>query len=333
MRRIASGRRRVEVRACTIFLSCLTSPACAQLDVLAVWCVTRRAKAQLQASLKEVRCLGALSLAVLDVLDLDWLHTATYQGWFCLARARYQMGAASVSQLQYDQNMSACVVLQPCTSDSESLESLAGSTLAFSTHSTHSLSATGSDAPTTWALHRVYEPEQDHASTLRRRKTASDATDAAASRTSSLGQLPAAPLRWFAGAMPPVVLKAAQQHFWRGADAMHPHASVIRVCSRILLSDVHGAALESVVDAANAQAKLRHLPVPVPAARQTAEDNAEPLSKSIAGEVDGGSEEVACILEKMGLHGGEAMSSEARAQQEGEGAEDEWTDTASAAIS
>ena len=73
--------------------------------------------------------------------------------------------------------------------------------------------------------------------------------------------------------------------------------------------------------------------MPVPAARQTAEDNTEPLSESIAGEADGGSEEVACILEKMGLHLREAMSSEARAQQEGEGAEDEWTDTASAAIS
>ena len=59
MRRIASGRRRVEVRACTIFLTCLTSPACAQLDLPAVWCATGRAKAQLQASLKEVRCLGA----------------------------------------------------------------------------------------------------------------------------------------------------------------------------------------------------------------------------------------------------------------------------------
>lgn len=37
---------------------------------------------------------------------------AAPQGWFCLARARYQMGAVSVSQLQYDQNMRACVTLQ-----------------------------------------------------------------------------------------------------------------------------------------------------------------------------------------------------------------------------
>jgi hypothetical protein len=184
-------------------------------------------------------------MALLDVLDWNWLHTA-HQGWFCLARARYQMGAASVSQLQYDQNMSACVVLQPCTSDSESLATLAGSTLVFSTHSTHLLTATGSDAPTTWALHRVYEPEQDHASTLRRRKTASDATDAAASRMSSLGQLPAAPLRWFAGAMPPVVLKAAQQHFWRGAGARMHRSSVSVRASYFLMSTVQRSSRSSM---------------------------------------------------------------------------------------
>jgi hypothetical protein len=62
----------------------------------------RRLKTELQAALKEARgsSFGQASL------------TLVFQGWFSLARARYQMGAGSVSQLQYDQNMVASVRLR-----------------------------------------------------------------------------------------------------------------------------------------------------------------------------------------------------------------------------
>ena len=68
-------------------------------------------------------------------------------------------------------------------------------------------------------------------SELRQRARRSSAEGAAASdpaappsgepapRASAAGgsRLPQAPLRWFAGALPPPALRSAQQHFFRGA--------------------------------------------------------------------------------------------------------------------
>ncbi len=78
------------------------------------------------------------------------------------------------------------------------------------------------DAPSAWSLQRVEEAEAGLS--LRRRRASTDGTAEAAEqlaeavarpRTSQTG-LPATPLRWFAGALPPPPLRAAQQHFWRG---------------------------------------------------------------------------------------------------------------------
>ena len=167
---------------------------------------------------------------------------------------------------------------------------------------------TGDDKPVVWALHRVQE-EDEAPSTLRRRRVAGDSADAAASRTSTLAQLPAAPLRWFAGAMPPMALKAAQQHFWRGAPSPHyrcrPH--VQRVVTLTLSGLVLPIALESVVDATNAQARLRDLPVPK--AQQPADDCSDVDEPAAAAGEPECSEEVSRLLDKLAVsqaHGGGA---------------------------
>lgn len=150
------------------------------------------------------------------------------------------MGPSSVSSLQYDSNMSAAVLLrlQPGEGDASA---------------------------SAWSLHRVEAGEPE--STLRRRQVATAVKPAGGAKASP-GQLPVAPLRWFAGSLPPPSLRAAQQHFWR--------------------------ALECAVDAANESAALASIPVPpsnkthveetVDAATVT--ESSAPASESFGGQVD-----------------------------------------------
>jgi hypothetical protein len=90
-------------------------------------------------------------------------------------------------------------------------------------------SEASNSAPRAWSLQRVEEPSSG--SGLRRRVGESVGESGRSKRASTEGDtaeqqpraartgLPVAPLRWFAGALPPPPLRAAQQHFWRGASA------------------------------------------------------------------------------------------------------------------
>jgi len=147
-----------------------------------------RSKTEMQAALKEARC-------VLHARRPPRSPVAP-QGWFSLARARYQMGAGSVGQLQYDQNMRACVRLTQSDSD--------------------------------WSLLSVEEGDSSE-STLRRRRAPPGEPAKPGAVTP---RLPQAPLRWFAGPMPPPALRSAQQHFWRAlglaVEAANAQAQVAR---------------------------------------------------------------------------------------------------------
>lgn len=151
------------------------------------------------------------------------MQAALKEGWFSLARARYQMGAGSVGQLQYDQNMSASVRLVDAADAGLSLRS---------------------------------EPAEEPESTLRRRRTpAGESRDGAGAASKCP---PQAPLRWFAGSLPPPALRSAQLHFWK--------------------------ALECAVEAANAQRELSRTLVACQAAARAAGEEDEKRTEAVDGE-------------------------------------------------
>lgn len=156
----------------------------------------------------------------------------TAQGWFCLARARYQLGPNAVGALQYDSNMAACVRLTRSRDEEVEAE------------------GAGAPAAVAWSLRRVDDGDETGHATLRRRGAVAGAARGPAPP-------PVAPLRWFAGALPPPSLRAAQQHFCR--------------------------ALESAVEAANAAALLASLEMPQ-------QQHAEVEEDAVAG-VEGGAQQ------------------------------------------
>ena len=131
----------------------------------------------MQAALKEARCSREPAPAV-----SARSRAAVPQGWFSLARARYQMGAGSVGQLQYDQNMRASVRLTQNQAE--------------------------------WSLLAVEEEDASESTLRRRRPPPGEAGKPGATPP----RLPLAPLRWFAGPMPPPALRSAQQQFWKALE-------------------------------------------------------------------------------------------------------------------
>ncbi len=104
-------------RPCSQCVSCLRACAHALLTHASR---RRRAKLTLQEALKEARAAACPALhegrarnphADSPSIAADAILCSHCQGWFNLARARYQMGAGAVGRMQYDNNMAADVRL------------------------------------------------------------------------------------------------------------------------------------------------------------------------------------------------------------------------------
>ena len=77
-----------------------------------------------------------------------------------------------------------------------------------------------------WSLTRVDEASEPQPDVRQRVRSGSKDDAAAEPReprpSAAASTLPQTPMRWFAGAMPPPALRAAQQHFFRGACFASP---------------------------------------------------------------------------------------------------------------
>jgi hypothetical protein len=204
--------RRLRLRPCADFTRALAA--------------AHRAKLALQEALREARRdTPGVACCLPPCADAAVLRRA--QGWFDLSRARYHMGPGAVGQTQYDANMAAHVRLTAEAAGAQRRERPRCSSRAGG----DSAALAGDAAPATWSLKRVEEaPGTPSELRQRARRASVDAAAAdgnstspaanAAPRASTAGAsgLPQAPLRWFAGAMPPPALRSAQQHFFRGAS-------------------------------------------------------------------------------------------------------------------